>query len=465
MNKWIRGTNATVLSLAVIGIAIVLTIFMNSLKGMQVDLTENSKFTLTDQTKSTLAALDKDVRILSFTTTETNPYMKREVVELVQAYKKHSGRLVLEEYDPVQQPAVARQYEVDPGGTLVIESGGQKKTIYFYDMFLPSQQNAQGYSFSGEEKLTQALVNLNVKEKRKLYFLTGHNEIPLAQMSLWRSGLEEANYEVKELNLLREGAIPDDAEVLAIIGPETDLTDQEAELVKTFLAGDQAKLYLALGFNPDMKTKWKNIDALMAAYGITDQHAIAIEPKQGVFNDPLSIVPEYSGHEITRKLQEYNLLTVMTLAVTLKSDQPSSDYSATPILTTTNQAYGETNLQALASQGSSKKEASDVQGPLQLGYVVENKESKPKAVVLGGSTFLLDRYIQQQGNRDFALNSVGWLQEQQDQVTIRPREGDKLTTATVTGEQGYMIFLGTVVLFPLFFLLVGGVIWWRRRTG
>ncbi|SDE51605.1 ABC-type uncharacterized transport system [Paenibacillus sp. UNCCL117] len=464
MNKWIRGTNATVLSLAVIGIFIVLTIFLNSAKGLQVDLTENNKFTLSDQTKQTLDGLDKDIKIISLTTTDTNPYMKREVVELVQEYKKRTGKITFEEYDAVQNPAVARQYEVDPAGTLVVESGAQKKTLSFYDMFLPSQQNPNGYSFAGEEKLTQALVNLDVKEKRKLYFLSGHNEIPLAEMSLWRSGLAEANYDVQELNLLREGKMPDDAEVLAIIGPETDLSDQEAELVKTFLAG-KGKLYLALGFNPNMGTAWKNLDAIMSSYGIKDQHAVAIEPKQSALNSPLSIVPEYSGHEITRMLQEYNLLTVMTLAVTLNADQANADYPATPILRTTEAAYGETDLKTLSGQGASKKDASDVAGPLNLGYVVENKENKPKAVVLGGSTFLVDQYLQMQGNRDFALNSIGWLQEQTDQITIRPREGDNLSTAMVTNEQANWIFLGTVIFFPLLFLIVGGFIWWRRRKG
>lgn len=464
MNKWIRGTNATVLSLAVIGIFIVLTIFLNSAKNMQIDLTQNNKFTLSEQTKQTLSALDQDIKILSFTTTDTNPYMKREVVELVQEYKKRSSRITFEEYDPVANPAIAKQYEVDPAGTLVVQSGDQKKTLPFYDMFLPSQQNPNGYSFSGEEKLTQALVNFNVKEKKKLYFLSGHNEIPLTQMTLWRTGLESANYEVKDLNLLREGKIPDDAEMLVIVGPESDLSDKEAELVKAYLDG-KGKLYLALGFNPDMSAKWKNIDALMSAYGIKNQHAVAIEPKQSALYDPLSIVPEYGSHEITRKLKEYNLLTVMTLAVTMKVDQPNADYPATAILSTTDKAYGETDLKALATQGTSKKDASDVAGPLQLGYVVQSKDSKPKAVMLGSSTFLVDRYIQQQGNRDFALNSIGWLQEQKDQVTIRPREGDNLATALVTGSQANMIFLGTVIFFPLLFLLIGGFIWWRRRKG
>lgn len=463
MNKWIRGTNAAVLSLAVIGIFIILTIFLNSTKSLQVDLTQNKKFTLSDQTVQILGSLDKDVHILSLTSDQTDPYIKRQVVELVQEYKKRNGKITFDEYDLVKQPAIAKQYDVDPSGTLVVESGTQKKTIYYYDMFLPGQQQGE-YKFSGEEKLTQALINLGSKEKHKIYFLSGHNEIPLNQMNTWRSGLESQNYEVQDLNLLRTGKIPDDAEMLFIIGPENDISDKEAELIKTYMNG-KGKLYLALGFNKDMAAGWKNIDGMMSAYGIKDQHAVAIEPKQSVLYDPLTIVPEYGTHDITKKLEQYNLLTMMTLAVAMNADQPNADFPVTAILKTTDKAYGETDLKQLADNSRSSNDANDIKGPLNLGYVVESKDNKPKAVMLGGSTFLVDQVIQQQGNRDFALNSVGWLQEQKDQVTIRPREGDALQTALITGNQGNMIFYGTVLLFPLFFLLLGGTVWWRRRKG
>ncbi|TBL73065.1 GldG family protein [Paenibacillus thalictri] len=462
MNKWIRGTNAAVLSLAVIGIFIVLTIFLNSVKSLQVDLTQSKKFTLSESTENTLKALDKDVHIMSFTSDQTDPFAKRQVVDLVQEYKKRSGKITFDEYDLVKQPSMAKQYEVDPGGTIIVESGTQKKSIGFYSMFLPGQQQGE-YQFSGEEKLTQALASLNSKEKHKVYFLSGHQEIPLNQMSVWKSSLEGENYEVAELNLLREGKIPDDAEALFIIGARSDVSDKESDLIKEYLNG-KGKLYAALGFDKDMATKWKNIDALLAVYGIKDQHAVAIEPKQSVLFDPLTIIPEYGYHDITKKLSDYNLLTMLTLAVTLNVDMPSADYPSTVIMKTTDKAYGETNIDLL-TKNQSKQDAADIKGPLNLGYAVETKDNKPKAVVLGGSTFLTDQTISQQGNRDFAMNSVGWLQEQKEQVTIRPRPGDSIQQAMITGGQASSIFYGTVLLFPILFLLIGGSIWWRRRRG
>ncbi|NHN33930.1 GldG family protein [Paenibacillus agricola] len=462
MNKWIRGTNAIVLSLAVIGIFIVLTIFLNSTKSLQVDLTQNKKFTLSDQTVQTLAALDKDVNLITLTSDQTNPYIKRQVDELVQEYKKRNGKIVSNEYDLVKQPAMAKQYEVDPAGTLVLESGTIKKTIYYSDMFIPGQGMGD-YQFSGEEKLTQALVNLNTKVKSKIYFLSGHNEIPLNQMNLWRTGLEGQNYEVAELNLLREGKIPDDAEVLFVIGPTTDISDKEATVIQEYMKGN-GKLYIGLGFNKDMAAQWKNIDALLAQYGIKDQHAIAIETKQSQLYDPLTIIPEYGSHAITQKLQDYNLLTMMNLAVSISADQPVADFPVTAILRTTEAAYGETDITQLMNNRTVKDDK-DVNGPLNLGYVVETKEQKPKAVVLGGASFFVDDVLQQQGNRDFALNSVGWLQEQKDQVTIRPRDGEAFQQALITGSQANTILIGTLFLFPLLFLVVGGTVWWRRRKG
>lgn len=462
MNKWIRGTNAVVLSLAVIGIFIVLTIFLNSTKTMQIDLTQNKQFTLSDQTVQTLKALDKDVHIIAFTSSQTDTLMTRQVTELVQEYKKRNGKIVFDQYDMEKSPEIAQQYEVDPSGSLIVQSGTQKKSINFYDMFQQGQSQGD-YQFSGEQKLTQALINLNVKDKLNVYFLSGHSEIPLNQMTLWQSSLEGENYAVKDLNLLREGKIPDDAQALFIIGPQTDLSDKETEVIKEYLNG-KGKLYMALGFNSDMATSWKNIDSLLSVYGVKDQHAVAVEPKQSKLFSPLTIIPQYGFHDITQKLQQYNLLMLMNLAVSLDS-QPVADYPATSILKTTDQAYGETDLNQLVQQNKTNKDDKDIKGPLNLGYAISSKDSKPKAIILGGSTFLRDDVIQQQGNRDFALNSVGWLQEQKEQVTIRPRENPKIASAAITGGQAQMIFYGTVLLFPLFFLLVGGSIWWRRRKG
>lgn len=462
MNKWIRGTNATVLSIAVIGIFIILTIFLHSLKGFQVDLTKNKSFTLSEQTVATLKNLNQDIHIVAFTNSgDNNGFVTRQVTDMVTEYKKQSGKITYDEYDMLKQPSMAKQYGVDQGGTIIFEMGSKKQNINFYELFVGQQDGS--YTFSGEEKFTQAIKSLTSTEKHTVYLLSGHQEYPLNAMTILKSSLEAANYVVKDLNLFVEGKIPDDAQMLMLLGPQNDLNDKEAALIDAYLK-DKGKIYMALGFNKDMATKWKNIDAIMKTYGIQDQHAIAIETKQTSLYDPLTIIPEYGPHDITNKLSSNNLVTMLSLAVSLNADDRAPDYTQSLLLKTTDKAYGETDINLLA-QSKTKQDAADVKGPLNLGYAIAGKDNKPKAVILGGSTFVLDEDIQNQGNKDFALNSIGWLQEQKDQITIRPRQGDAFQQAMITPSQANTIFLVTIVFLPLLFLVIGGLIWWRRRRG
>jgi ABC-type uncharacterized transport system involved in gliding motility auxiliary subunit len=463
MNKWLRGANAVVLSAAVIGIFLILTIFLNSVKGFQVDLTKNKSFTLSDQTITTLKNLDKDIHIIAFTNSGQNTFATRQVTDMIQEYKKHTNKITYDEYDMLKQPSMAKQYGVDSGGTLVFESGAQKKLVNFYEVFIPGQQQDGSYQFSGEEKFTQAINSLSSTEKYPVYVLSGHQEIPLAQMNVLKSSLEGENYTVNELNLLRDGKIPADAQMLLLLGPQNDLSDKETELINAYLK-DKGKIYVALSFNKDMATKWKNIDAIMNAYGVKDEHAVAIEPKQTTLYDPLTIIPEYGSHAITQKLSEYNLLTMMTLSISLNANADNKDWTTTALLNTTNKAYGETDINLL-TQSKTTQDANDVKGPLHLGYAVESADKKPKAVILGSSNFLVDQEIQNQGNKDFAMNSMGWLQEKKDQITIRPRQGDAYQEALMTPAKANTIFYSTIILLPLLFLLIGGFIWWRRRRG
>ncbi|MCR8644967.1 GldG family protein [Paenibacillus sp. N1-5-1-14] len=460
MKQWLRGTNAAVLSVAVIGIFIALTMLVGSFKGFEWDLTKNKNFTLSEQTKSALSELKQDIRIVALTNAGVG--LNHEVMDMLKEYKKRSSHITVEEYDMTKEPSIAKQYEVDANGTIVLESGSNKKVVHFYEMFM-ADNTTGGYQFTGEEKFTNALMGLTSTEKHTVYFLTGHEETPLEQMSALRASLEGENYVVKELNLLREGAIPADAEMIFAVGPSKDISDKETELLRTYMNG-KGKLYLSLGFNKDMASSWKNIDGIMADYGIKDQHAIAVESKQNALFDPLTIIPNYGSHPITDQLAKYDLITLLSLAISMNHDEANEKWTATPILQTSDHAYGETDI-ALLGQSKTTQDDKDMKGPLNLGYVIESKEGKPKAIFLGSSTILMDGEINKQGNRDFALNAVSWLQEKNDGVTIRPRQGANYQMAAMTPGGAQSIFWGTIVIIPLLFLLTGGWIWWRRRLG
>ncbi|MDF2815496.1 MAG: ABC-type uncharacterized transport system, partial [Paenibacillus sp.] len=177
------------------------------------------------------------------------------------------------------------------------------------------------------------------------------------------------------------------------------------------------------------------------------------------------IIPEFGSHEITNELSSQDRVTILPLALALQTDTANTEYRANALLATTSQAYGETDLAKLTTTNQTAKDGADLSGPLDLAYAVQDKDNKPKAVVIGNAQFLMDQLISQQGNRDFALNAVGWLQEQTDMITIRPREESQAQQALLMPGDGSKIFYGSVIGFPLLFLVIGGAIWWRRRKG
>ncbi|WP_458461574.1 GldG family protein [Paenibacillus sp.] len=462
MKKWLSHTNSTVLSVAVIGIFILLTLFLNSLGGFQLDLTSNKQYTLSDQSLTAIKNVKDDVNILVLTVENANnTVLNREVTDMVEEYTKRNSKLKLKQYNLTQEPALASKYGIT-GSSIVLEQGDQHKVIDIASLFTATGDGSDGsYQFTGEEKLTQALMNMSSTEMHKMVFLTGHEELSLDQMTTLQSSLEQNNVQTEELQLNQAGKVPEDADVLAIIGPQRDISDTEMKAIRTYLS-DGGKLLLSLGFEEDMKTSWTNIDALMADYGVVNEHAVMVDNQQASTMGPLWVVPEYGTHAITDKLAASQLYPMLSLSIALTSKEQDK-YTLSPLMHSSNDSYGETNIGGLLQNETTNDPEEDIQGPVELGYAADTTDGKPKAVILGSSIFMQDSEIASGGNRDFILNTVNYLSEKENGLTIRPRVQAGYETAYLNGEQARTIFFVAIVAFPLIFVIIGVLLWWRRR--
>ncbi|WP_162462915.1 GldG family protein [Paenibacillus psychroresistens] len=464
MKNWLKGTNAVVLSLAVIGIFIVLTIFLHSLKGVQWDFSKDKKFTLSDQTKTTMQQLKKDVHVLAFSNQggEVDP----EITDMLSAYHKLNSKLTYEEVNLVKKPALAKQYNVTQYSTIVFVIDGKTNLVNPSDIYLQDQTTG-AQSFNGEQKFTQAIVNLSTEVKHPVYLITGHGELTSETASTFTQGLQQAGYEVKDFNLVGTAQVPTDAEALILLAPQKDLGDVETKVLQDYVKG-KGKLIFGLNLVPDMD-KWKNWYAILNTLGIKNQLSLAIENNSKA-GDPFTIVPEYGSHAITDKLMEQNIVTILQGALGLTADSANTSYQSTALLKSTADSYGKTNISRFTSQepltqADVAEKDTDPKGPLDLAYAIQDKDGKPKAIVIGNSFMFENDLIGQYGNNDFIMNSVGWLQEQKDQLTIRPRLVDMPQQAMISPSQGRVIQYISLIIIPLLILLLGGGIWWRRRKG
>jgi gliding motility-associatede transport system auxiliary component len=96
-------------------------------------------------------------------------------------------------------------------------------------------------------------------------------------------------------------------------------------------------------------------------------------------------------------------------------------------------------------------------------------ESEPPAkrqgrvAVLGDSDFASNALLGFQGNQDFYLNTVAWLAEDADLISIRPKEPEDQRMFLTQQQQQTVMWL-SLLFVPGLFLVWGVTNWWRRRA-
>ena len=86
-----------------------------------------------------------------------------------------------------------------------------------------------------------------------------------------------------------------------------------------------------------------------------------------------------------------------------------------------------------------------------------------KILVTGDSDFASNKFLKA-GNKDFLLNMLNWLAEEDILISVRKKEPG-LTPLMLTAVQGKIVFWLSVVIVPSLFLVTGlGVTARRRRS-
>lgn len=441
------GANTAVMVLLVLGIAG----FVEAVSyrhNTRFDLTENKRHSLSPQTIQVLQNLKSEVSAVGFF--RSDQPNKRTAEDLLQQYQRYGGdRFSWRMVDPDREPALARRYGVESYGTVVLET----------------KERSEKVTEATEEKLTNALVKLGREGKRVVYVVQGHGEHELDSsertgFSEAKSALERANYEVKPLALAREGKVPDDAAVVVIAGPRTDLLAPEIDALDGYVKRGGKLLVMA---NPTIVTGGQDaaLRAFVGRYGIELGQDLVIE--QNPIGTLLGLGPEvpmiqqYDMHPITRDMAGIGTVFPVTRSVNAARTAPEG-VSVQPLARTSPASWGETDRASL-QRGQVRPDEQDPRGPLPVAAVATR--DKARIVVYGTSNLASNTGIGMMGNRDFFLNTVSWLAEEEDQITIRPKDSEA-TPVFLNSQQALWVFLIPVVVLPGV-VLAGGIFAFVRR--
>jgi ABC-type uncharacterized transport system involved in gliding motility auxiliary subunit len=404
---------------------------------------------------------------------------KRTAEDLLNQYASHSrGKFTWRIEDTDRAPALARHYGVESYGTVVLESGSapQAKTEKVLD--------------AEEEKLTNALVKITRSGKRVVYVLKGHGEREVGNtdrpgLSQAKEQMERANYDVKELLLAREPKVPGDAALVIVPGPRTDLFPQELEALDAHIARGGKVFFMASPFQAEGLKKY------LEKYGVVldDDVVIELNPIGQLFGvGPLvPIISQYEPHPITKDLAGVMTLFPLTRSVAGARTLPRGT-NVQALARTSDQSWGETD-RAVFQRGEAKQDPAEKKGPLAVALVAtveaappagegpraapavgktegadSGRPAKARIVVVGTADFASNQFLGAQGNRDFFLNVVSWLAEEEDLLSIRPRDTRQSPIFLTSAQSNLVLWLPLAVL-PGAVLACGiAVVVHRRRA-
>jgi gliding motility-associatede transport system auxiliary component len=460
------GTLAAISVLVVLGILAAIN-YLGTRHNKRWDLTAAKQFSLSDQTRKVLQDLKQPVHIRVFARSDDFERFRDRLDE----YTYASKNVTVEYIDPEKKPALAQQFGITALGTVVFEYAGRNEKA----------------TSDGEQELTNALIKVVQGRQPKVYFTQGHGEKDTTSAD--RSGynsisaaLTSDNFVVDKVVLAQQTAVPADADVLIIAGPHTDFLAPELDMLKAYLAkGGKVLMLLDPVLKPD-QPQLTGLEAVVKDWAITPGHDIVLDVSgMGRLigtDESVPVAASYPPHPIT---QGFNLLTAFPLARSMTPiDGGVNGRTAQPIIETSRSSWAETDLKSLTT-GGAKADDNDKKGPVPLGAAVSapaadsvakaaakpgdnhpDKKEETRLVAIGDSDFASNAALGVQGNRDLFLNTINWLAQQENLISIRPRDAED-RRITLTADQERRIFFLTVLIVPGLILLAGVQTWWRRR--
>lgn len=467
-----------ILSLIII-LAILVGLYIISINfPIRFDLTQNKSYTVSQQTMDVISRIDSPLSIVVLRSPSTDPTSADWRSDLLlDQYQRLSKHITVEYINPIEKPSAKSKYQMTQVGEIIF-SYGQSKQVRVYRKDLTTQSKVTSEPlFVGEEKFTQAIYTLLEQESYVVYFTVGHGERQLQDrggegLSYVKTYLENENYKVRDLNIILEN-IPTDASLIVIASPVETFSDFEIEKLNNYVKTGGKLLVLYDSFM-DRSNFNSNLDVFLSDWGFKTKNDYIIDPVSSVVI-PVNVVPQYTAHPITQTLKEGNVFACLVVARSILSGESKYSGSFENIITTSPQGYGKEEATFDLSRARFNPRT-DIAGPVPLAiagtYDIEGRDVPARIVVFGDATFALNAYINPEqgqsvdvafaGNKDLFMNTVAYLLEARQKITIRPKEGSIKNLTLTTTQTNFIRYVAQIGL-PCLFGILGILIWFLRR--
>ena len=476
--RWIVNTTKTTLLVVIIIACFVgITIGLKKANITPIDLTEDKIYTITDESKEKVKNIDKDVNIyfVGYSDTDTT-------IDLAKQYSKVNDKIKVEVVTADSRPDLVQKYGIQSGSEgIIVECGEKYKVLSSNDLYTMDATTYEQINIA-EEKFTYAIESVTTEKVPNVYFLTGYQTSysQTSGMSYLNMYLQNEVYEIKSVDILSTGKVPDDCDVLFISTPESDFDETTANSIIDYISKGGKILWLNAAVTAEQNLP--NVNKVLAEFGVNPFEVGVIretESDKMISGSQDVIMPQIQYAEVTQKL--YNtegVVLVNATKINMADDDTLTNLKVTKtdLIKTGEKAYFRKDFKNTQTAAQDGEATNSFTIGAQLDKVVTEanedagtSEVKSTLIIYGENYFVSDYPLSQgtqvptvmyRQNKNLVFNSIAYLANREEDITARKSSGSLTFTTT---DKENVIILTIITAVPLIIIAIGIIVWINRK--
>lgn len=517
-------------TLIIIGIIVVVNIITTELF-TRVDLTKNQSYTLTQVSEDVIHNLNDNLIIKAYVSENLPPPFNdlgRQIRDVLDDYRALSNGKMNYEYISVSLEnegdkdivTEAQGYSIQPLQFQVTNQGkmeavnGMVGLVLFYKgktETIPFVQSPENLEYD----ITSRIMQISNETKKKIGFVNGHGEYEIPNMQRINQALS-VQYDVQAVDVSLNKPVPDDIDVLLVLGPKQELPEPHKYMIDQFIMRGKNAAFLINKVAPNFQQQIilgepvvTGLDPMLLHYGIKVNDDLVRDLQCGFIQQrsPIGLnilQPYYYFPKITdinRDIGAFSNLNEVILQFSSSIDTNAAagkNLNISPLFRSSDRSgvatgffvLNETQFQNLPENAldtlfdksgllmgavyegtfqsfyNGKEQPKDtLEGSAPFNVQHKSQSEKPgKILVVGDADFIDEANSQTMGNLVFFLNMIEYLADDVGLSEIRSKVFSEAPIEdTKTSTQNFIRYFN-LIFPPVLVLIIGFFVWDRRKA-
>lgn len=474
-----HGTLATVMTAGFVALVVLVNVIVGLLVErfpMDIDLTDNKIFELSEESIDYLKGIDNEIEITVLAKeidfTAQNDYYN-QANEIFKKYEKYGKNITLSYVDIYSDPTVAQKYpkETLGYGQIVVSSGDRYQLLDAYDLFNTQTSQSSGYttiaSSKAEQAMTSAIMFITDENPITVTVLNGFGTTGSTDISYLTDLLNSNGYLINEINLMTED-IPENTTIAILAAPVTDITETEADKLSAYLDNDGNLGKILYYFADASQPKLPMLESLLEEWGIAfGDGYLAETDMNNIYMTNTVMMQQYGESETFTEGLNLSVPIVSYTARPMWALWPNNSNRYTEVLLSTYDSAVNVPADASADWDINTAERSSYETVISAKRVMTAGSRTLNSYIIAFSSFgMIDSYFLNMSalnNGEFMVNLSNVLSSKENGIQVVPKT---LGTQTLGISQQQAVSLGAVFQYalPIVVLLIGTFVWLRRRN-